>query len=60
MSVVRDRQLGTIQLHQGPYIRDLLQRFNMTDCKAVLYPSPADDKSITSTPATPEENSTYR
>ena len=60
MSVVRDHQRGTIQLHQGPYIRDLLQQFHMTDCKPVLYPSPADDKSSTSPPATPEEHNIYR
>ena len=60
MSVVRDRQRGTIQLHQGPYIRELLQRFNTTDNKAVLYPNPADDKSVSTPPATPEEHITYR
>ena len=33
MLVVRDRERGTFKLHQGPYVRDLLQRFNMTDSK---------------------------
>ena len=32
----------------------------MTDCKSVLYPNPAEDKSPTSLAATPDEQSTYR
>ena len=33
MSLIRDREQGTLKIHQGPDVRDLLQRFNMTDCK---------------------------
>ena len=32
----------------------------MRDCKAVLYPSPTDDKSSTSRTATSDEHNTYR
>ena len=32
----------------------------MTDCKSVLYPSPAEDKSASSHAATADEHGTYR
>jgi hypothetical protein len=37
---MRNRQHGTIELHQGGHIASLLEKFNMTDCKPNLTPLP--------------------
>lgn len=39
MSTVRDRKAGKIQLNQSAYIRKMLQKFGMNDCKPVTTPS---------------------
>ena len=39
MSVFHDLAQKTLLLHQGPYVRDLLTRFHLSDCKTIDYPS---------------------
>jgi histone deacetylase 1/2 len=60
MSVERDRVKGTLKLHQGPYVRDMMQRFKMADCKPVDYPSPAAPASHTGDLCSSEDSHTYR
>eukprot|EP00873_Tetraselmis_striata_P042814 jgi/Tetstr1/463078/TSEL_008013.t1 len=43
MKVERDRDAGTIKIHQGKYVTDLLERFNMTDCNPAGIPSVGND-----------------
>eukprot|EP00873_Tetraselmis_striata_P003477 jgi/Tetstr1/423741/TSEL_014373.t1 len=43
MKVERDRDAGTIKIHQGKYVTDLLERFNMTDCNPADIPSVGND-----------------
>ena len=38
MEVVRDRTAGTISLRQTSYVEQVLERFNMSDCKPVATP----------------------
>ena len=46
VTVVRDRPVGTVTLHQGSYIRKLLDKFGMSTCKPVLCPGvPSMDES---------------
>jgi hypothetical protein len=42
MTVERDRHFGIIKLGQKQYILDMLDRFNMTDCKPVGSPMAVD------------------
>ena len=60
MTVVHDKQNKTLLLHQGPYVRDLLNRFQQTDCKITDYPSPVSPAIPGSTAATDDEHSQYR
>ena len=56
MSVFHDRSSSSLLLHQGPYIRDMLHRFNMTDCKPVLYPNFTADIHASSPLVSPEDH----
>jgi len=38
LQIVRDRRLHGIDLHQSPYIRPILTRFQMSDCKGITTP----------------------
>ena len=60
MSVERDRVAGTLKLHQDPYIRDILQRFEMMDCKPVDFPTPAAPSPDTGELCSSEDHHTYR
>ena len=60
MSVVRDHHKGTLLVHQGPYVRDLLSRFHQQDCKVTDFPSPTSLVVPGTTPASPDEHAQYR
>jgi hypothetical protein len=60
MTVVHDREQQTLLLHQGPYIRDLLSRFHMADCKPASFPSPAAPASPGPQDTTADEHAQYR
>ena len=42
LELIRDREKGTISLHQSNYIRRMLERYRMSDCKPAK--SPGDPK----------------
>lgn len=42
--VTRDRKSGTISLDQANYIKDLLSRFNMSNCNALATPMEVNQK----------------
>ncbi|RWR98896.1 gag-pol polyprotein-like protein [Leptotrombidium deliense] len=39
LQIIRDRKLKILKVHQSTYIRKMLERFKMTDCKSVKTPS---------------------
>lgn len=44
MNIERDRQAGTIRIHQGKYLREVLDRYNMTNCNPVTTPADPNAK----------------
>jgi transposase InsO family protein len=44
MRITRDRRQGKLRLDQETYIRDILKRFNMSDCKPVATPLDVNQK----------------
>jgi hypothetical protein len=38
IQITRNRQQGTIQINQTKYVDDIIERFNMTDCKPIATP----------------------
>jgi len=56
VSITRDRPSRSLQLSQHQYILEMLQRFNMSDCKPVATPmDPNVRLSTAQAPQTPEE-----
>lgn len=43
MEIIRNDN-GSISIHQGRYIKDVLERFNMTNCKSVTTPADVSQK----------------
>ena len=60
MTVERNHEFGTLKLHQEPYVRDLLMKFKMMDCKPVEFPSPASVAPAEGALSSPEDHSLYR
>lgn len=44
LEIIRDRRPGTIKVHQAAYIRRVLDRYGMTDCKPAATPADASSK----------------
>lgn len=44
MRITRDRKRGTLRLDQEVYVREVLKKFNMTECKAVSAPLDTNQK----------------
>lgn len=38
INIERDRKVGTIKIHQSEYIKSILHRFGMTECKGIKTP----------------------
>jgi Reverse transcriptase (RNA-dependent DNA polymerase)/Integrase core domain/GAG-pre-integrase domain len=63
LEIARDRQNLTITLHQNEYIKDILKRFNMSECKPVSTPMDPGTKLTKADPTevlTPEDKTAYQ
>ena len=56
MEITRDRKAGIIRLSQEQYIKKVLERFNMVDCKEAATPlDPSIKMSKNMSPSTPKD-----
>lgn len=39
LQIDRNREAGTLKIHQASYVRKILERFNMAECRAIATPS---------------------
>ena len=67
MKVSRDREAGTITLSQSAYVENVINRFNMQDCKPVVNPcvnydlhSPPKESNLDQTQLTPKLQNYYQ
>ena len=60
VTVLRDRVAGTITLHQGSYVRKLLDKFSMAACKSVVCPGTPPFVDSDSPPLDVANHSLYR
>lgn len=58
--VTRDRKIGTLTLDQSVYIKNILKRFNMSECKPVSTPMVLNNKLLKENVTLQDEQYKYR